>query len=275
MRKFKHKKTGNIAVQSENIYYFKNCKDGVDFKIPKWAVETSLEWEEIIEEKTMIKGENYEILSFYAKNIGGVGDFLVDESYIWLPIKPDGWSRLGHLTIPYTSEEILSNKNYAIHSVKRLSDGEIFIIGDYVENPVGQRFKISEFYLDCNKEKMLCNGLGTGAGHVGIHKIKKVKKILTTEDGVDVFSGDEVIAVNVDNLIIHAKTPLKTGESVKYGNYKYFHHLKNAEEFVLINTPCLSIADIQDVYVSAKKGYRKNGVEQDYFSKLISVVKNK
>lgn len=267
MIKFRHKKTGKIATKSSEDSSF--LLD--DYSIPGWAIENSFEWEEV-KTDIEVKNYNYEILSFYAQSIGGV----VNEEYVWLPYSHgNGWSRLGHITKPYSTEEILSNKHYAIHSVKCLINNDTYSIGDFVETPSGQTFRITKFYLDCNKEKMLCNGTGTGAGHIGIHKLKKITKLITTEDGVDIFPGDDVVPVNADTMKIHAKTPLNNGLSIDYGNYKIFSTTEAAEEFIHVNTPCLSIADVQSVYVSAKKGYKKNGVQEEYFNKLLNIVKSK
>ena len=65
--------------------------------------------------------KDYEILSFYAKNIEGKNE--VNSQYTWYETyKGNGkWSRMGHITSPYTTEEILNNSNYDIHSVRSLS----------------------------------------------------------------------------------------------------------------------------------------------------------
>ena len=76
-------------------------------------------WEEVVE-------KDYEIISFTQDS--GITD-------LWTKF-PNGWARTinGHCaTTPYTTEEILSNKLYAIHSVKRLSDGEVFTVGDTIK----------------------------------------------------------------------------------------------------------------------------------------------
>lgn len=70
-------------------------------------------WEEVVEKE-------YEILSFYAKNISGKGDYYVDPDYIWYEThKGNGkWSRKGHITIPFATDEILDNKNYVFIQLK-------------------------------------------------------------------------------------------------------------------------------------------------------------
>lgn len=110
MKTYKHKKTGEIATY----------KDGI-LKSSGFSVEIGVEpssnfWEEIVE-------KDYEILSYYAKNIGGKGDNYVDPTYIWIETyKGNGkWSRGGHITAPYSTNEMENHNGYGIHSIKRLS----------------------------------------------------------------------------------------------------------------------------------------------------------
>ena len=88
-------------------------------------------WDEVIE-------KDYEILSFSQDS--GITD-------IWTKFYPDSWGRNVNgqcATIPYTTEEILSNKLYAIHSVKRLSDGEVFTIGDNTKDGYISEIQITD-----------------------------------------------------------------------------------------------------------------------------------
>lgn len=102
--------------------------------------------------------------------------------------------------------------NWKINSVKRLSDGAIFTVGDTVSNPklrCNSTFKITGFTLDCNKNHLLA--LGNGA--IGIRKIEKViTPVFITEDGVKTFHGDEFFVLFLDNII-------KEPEHCVYGAY--------------------------------------------------------
>lgn len=216
-------------------------------------------WEEVIE-------KDYEILSFYAKNISGKGDNFVDKDYIWYETsKGNGkWSRKGHITTPYNTQEIINHNRYGIHSVKRLSDGEIFTIGDRVRISKLQHdgsFIIDRFYFDCNNDKLLCNGKCTGNGHVSITKIEKVKSkvLFRSEDGVDIYEGD-----TIQVFYLHRINDYKVKETVKkevksssFSNNMYYFSTKGAaEKYILLNKPCLSIQDVIDTgatYVELKK----------------------
>lgn len=50
MRKFKHKQTGNIAIETHSEKNYK-VSEPKNFTVPKWIIEDSQDWEEIIEPK--------------------------------------------------------------------------------------------------------------------------------------------------------------------------------------------------------------------------------
>lgn len=114
MKTYKHKKTGEIATY----------KDGI-LKSSGFSVEIGVEpssnfWEEIVE-------KDYEILSYIhngSKHIWKKDSQLKDTFCL-----EDGKS-------PFTRlEDILKYpKIYLIHSVKRLSDGEVFTAGDKIKD---------------------------------------------------------------------------------------------------------------------------------------------
>src|SRR5690606_35349096 len=86
-------------------------------------------WEEVVE-------RNWEILSLSGiLNIETVRVKGPNDLYYHLDSDP--------LTLEYLLSDV---GGYRIHSVKRLSDGEVFTIGDRVINPAGLSFTISEFY---------------------------------------------------------------------------------------------------------------------------------
>ena len=119
-------------------------------------------WEEVVE-------KDYEIISF--KQDSGITD-------LWTKFT-GGWSRNinGYpTTVPYTLEDILKNDLYTIHSVKRLSDGEIFTVGDKFTGYAPEESTIREFNLQGNilviqaHKGCISNAPGTGL----FNSIKKV-----------------------------------------------------------------------------------------------------
>lgn len=167
-------------------------------------------WEEVIEKE-------YEILSF--KSIKGN---IVSLSYF------------------SCESNFIGNNIWKIHSIKR-NDGEIFTIGDIAKQSNvthNNTFTITGFELDVNKKHLLV----LGNGGIRLSKIEKVKTpIFTTEDGVEVFEGDEVTWICGVQLEIGL-----TRKADKYmiKNLKYFSTKEKAEEYINLNKPCLSIKEI-------------------------------
>src|SRR5690606_13925489 len=159
MIKYKHKSNGSTMTYKDGCMKIDNLviegEPNLDF------------WEEVEEEK------DYEILSYRNTKtkeiLKRVGKDCYKDSYFVL-----------HRTT------LESSNLYEIYSVKRISDGEIFSIGDKVRIKKLRHdgsFIINEFYFDCNNDKLLCNGKCTGNGHVSINKIEKVKDpVFITED---------------------------------------------------------------------------------------------
>lgn len=73
----------------------------------------------------------------------------------------------------------------------------------------------------------------------------KVKQLLfTTEDGVDIFEGDKYFRI-VSNFEIQQENAIKLGEHIyKSQNIIRFSTKEAAEEYILMNKPCLSINDV-------------------------------
>jgi hypothetical protein len=136
-------------------------------------------------------------------------------------------------------EFMLKNPNtYKIYSVKRKSDGEIFTIGDNTKYGCIDKFYIKNNYL-------LAITILESNGRY-LKDLEKIKQpLFTTEDGVDIFEGDSFAHTSgwTEPKIIRATS--------KHLNYKLpmdklFSTKEKAEEFILLNKPCLSYGDIQE-----------------------------
>lgn len=213
-------------------------------------------WEEIIE-------KDYKILSFRQ-------DTQVTD--LWLPDKLKGegyWSRDGYITVPYTTNQILNHDMYEIYSVKRLSDGEIFTIGDNVifnaksgsilKGPIIQfridtKFGIIVDYRD--------NSKGVGQHWNYLNNAEKSKQpLFTTEDGVDIFEGDWYEYVHKHSWSRScAKANKDFYEQDKYSNNSlYFSTTEKAQEYIDLHKPKYSINDLNNaskiVNTQIFKGY--------------------
>ena len=151
--------------------------------------------------------------------------------------------------------KFLHNKDYGfknmhptefwdIYSVKRISDNKIFTIGD--------------FYEDLIIEKMFMSVAGD---ILTTYKPKIKQPIFQTEDAVDIFEGDNIYWVNIntfekvncnkynDDL---GEISIKSLLSKKYECKAVgFSTKEKAEEYILLNKPCLSYGDVQE-YLKVK-----------------------
>lgn len=189
-------------------------------------------WEEIIE-------KDYEILSFINLDnnctyhyFSKTKNFCIKHNIEFL----DSYSRSLEFCLKY----------YKIHSVKRLSDGEIFTIGDKVQDSLTDyltNFKIQEIVCFNKSNKLICTTKsGTTAPLSTIRHIKK--PLFTTEDGVDIYKGDKFFTLSKNNINISSLFSVIATGHIKNNNYLDFSTKEAAEEYILMNKPCLSINDI-------------------------------
>jgi len=143
----------------------------------------------------------------------------------------------------------LSSTEY-IHSVKRLSDGEVFTIGDLIDfgdfgnkgfRPIG---KIEVDYFDKTRVTAWDGAYGKGA----INKWEKASKktpLFTTEDGVEIFEGDKFYYPNIHIWkTIISEADKRVLIFIRLNKYKPFSTKEKSEEYILLNKPCLSVNEI-------------------------------
>lgn len=145
----------------------------------------------------------------------------------------------------YTFDECISkNLTFSIHSVKRLSDGEVFTIGDEIRlNDYGtmviEKMRLTDSNLRI-KQGVWFNYEG-GSCHSSI-PVKLKTPLFTTEDGVEIRIDDVYYAIEYDFKIVEyylCSTP--NGD-------KQFSTKEKAEEYVLLNKPMLSLQDLLSVW---------------------------
>ena len=168
-------------------------------------------------------------------------------------------------------EAMLKCDNARIHSIKRLSDSEIFTIGDIIDTRVDNKYKqeILEINLGINdlllKDKLIFK---TKSGYVVSHIAVKVKKpLFTTEDGLDIFEGDKIYSIDKTKLVFKDIDRIIQSQYFERSSlYKYFSTKEKAEEYILLNKPCLSYNEV----LNATKIRNKNT-----FETLKDLVKSK
>lgn len=226
---YKHKKTGELA------YY----KDGV-FKQGRFAVEIGAEpsseyWKEII-------SKDYEILSFRSKKL----------SYYIPRIQKDGT----YLDCPINSQEgngaslewMLNEREYYIESVKRLSDGEVFCLGDicFPTSTPSNKLPISEIWFTLSGDLRLSSDNYT-MSIGGLTKYEEPKVLFTTADGVNIFKNQPYYGVYTKTFQLEY---LEEGIDYELSNddfdetYITFSTKEKAQEYILMNKPVLSLNDL-------------------------------
>ena len=224
----------------------------------------------------------YKLINYYPpytkKDIGkivwfGLNNLLGPENYpeFWEKVVEKDYEILSYITI---NSEIIKyqdldinddcncDKYLKIHSIKRLSDGEIFTIGDKINfnnMGIGKLLEIDFERAPIDKGKgILCfvNDNKTLGDWWNINQLSISRSLFTTEDGVDIFKSDTFYYVKFTQ---YDNTMGKPFEVVK-GNHptfeyepqyeKYFSTKEKAEEYILLNKPCLSINDVAKVFVS-------------------------
>ena len=185
-------------------------------------------WEEVVE-------KDYEILSL--KSI---------HSTIVIDYKNGGGAYIkGTFEAIYKSKDkwiksFLTSKVWVIHSVKRLSDGEVFTISDKTNFGLISKIVINNNSLSFYFEQKSCG--------YNLQTLIKWKPLFTTEDGVDIFEGDYYYYFRfhswtfdkaIANQKFHSQDKLSS-------NSLYFSTKEKAEEYILLNKPCLSYGDVQE-----------------------------
>lgn len=197
--------------------------DKLGRQLSKEEVENNPEfWEEIVE-------KDYEILKIRAKS-----------NHPNIPVNKvvDSWV---NVNLDY----------FDIYSVKRLSDGEVFTIGDRIR--VGWKNRVctieSIYYNEHKQLSFKIRGYKAPLVFVFTEDFpEKVKNILfTTEDGVEIFEGDKFYCVTVPNKFEIIERFGGDGLAVQEESIRKrtFSTKRSAEEYVLMNKPCLSMNDIK------------------------------
>lgn len=217
--------------------------------------------------------KDYEILSFITKGY---------ISIIYVKNKEGRFSNSVEYTT-WTEKELLSKVVFNIHSVKRLSDGEIFTIGDPIGNNEGSKLldiKIKGFDIDSEYFVL------TTSGRIKLSNVEHRKKpLFTTEDGVEIFEGDTVYYVfneltppenagftkkwKICNTLV--KDVIINNDSLYY---KVFAKVKAAENYIKMNKPCLSLQEITELWYELYNESMKVSYK-GYYNELTKIVKQK
>lgn len=164
--------------------------------------------------------------------------FVVKSSRVVLGKTEEG--DFGNNIFRIDENELLKSPNHKINSVKRISDGEVFSLGDDVN------FGIIEGFYICEEEDSFCYKcmmvyFKEVRANRDISELKKVNQpLFKTEDGKDVYEGGEFVAVQKTTFdMLCCRQTLTNPE-----NYYIFSNEEKANNWVLMNKPVLSVNDI-------------------------------
>ncbi len=254
----------------------KNCDMG-KFRLDNPEISPEF-WEEVVEYPIGTKAKDNRINKTFTKEVDGwytssrtghtdksisnakhikVLEEVIEKDYEILSLKclEDNeifYNRNETYKFLFNQLEYNLKNGYIIHSVKRLSDGEAFTVGDiitYGKNTHGERLKIEEFKINNNKLFIKFDSDPMYFNDFGCKNFQHYKKpLFTTEDGVDIFEGDNVHWVCDEFTYFFTRNVDKTRcnliTSGKHGLFKIFSTKEAAENFIILNKPCLSINDI-------------------------------
>jgi hypothetical protein len=224
MRKFKLIKEYPNSVPLGTIVDKEWDEYGVQFgRYPEY-------WEELVQ-------KDYEILSFRAST-----GLLRIKDYDGL------FQANGDVRRDNTTEQYLLKEGWNIYSVKRLSDGEVFCLGDicFPTSTPSNKLPISEIWFTLSGDLRLSSDNYT-MNIGGLTKYEEPKVLFKTLDGQEMKYGDKFYVVDTKYFKIfeaEAGITFKTEKWIKnsYADKKF------AEEWILNNKPVLSLNDLLSVW---------------------------
>lgn len=235
------------------VISFNDSHGGLEIKTPEGKISfTSLStlaaletlvsnypefWEKIIE-------KDYEILSFYSVGQTIIPMRILNSNTGLFKLNKPKYKN-DELTLDY----LLKEGSYSIYSIKRLSDGEIFTIGDKITGATySEPRNIISFRIINNKLR-----IDQSKGSSNLEDIKKLKNpLFVTEDGVDKYEGEEYYYLHKHSFRIDKAVAHKGFNDVNTTGL-YFSTKEKAEEYVLMNKPYLSIDDLLGEYKDLSK----------------------
>lgn len=147
----------------------------------------------------------------------------------------------------FENEELsrYEKENHTIYSIKRLSDGEIFTIGDKISNWINFTFEIdSIYYNEYDQLSFKLNGINAPVTGVFSQKTSKVKEpLFISEEGVMCLD-DSYKLFSVLPRGSWQKRRIFPSEAKNYCSWKHFHTEEAREMFILNNKRVLSLMDI-------------------------------
>jgi hypothetical protein len=229
MRKFKHKSSGNIAIETTSEKNYK-VSEPQNYTIPKWIVENSNDWEEIKEFPKIISFRN-------------------NSNDVIFKICKDGMFSCMNLENGLFNERDL--KSHEIYQVQT-SETEIFTVGDKVK--FYDNISILEKIYFNEHNQLSFKVSHPEAPRVGVFdtsRLEKVSELLfITEDSIEMFEGDDYIAIDPKDFSLVLSI---ADEGSLESNWLKFSTEETAEKYIEQNKPKFSIKQIEELTEDLKK----------------------
>jgi hypothetical protein len=218
-------------------------------------------WQEVVE-------ENYEILSFVCnQNFNELrqGEIIT---------RQENGQYKGINILTWEGEDgFVKMKHWSIHSVKRLSDGEIFTLGDKVQDSLTDEltnFKVQKIVYFYPGEKIISQA--ESGTTMPLNTIRHADFLFITIDKEKIYEGDNYIAIFYDFEYLEQKAI----KDYKLDNASLrFSTIEHVKEFILLNKPCLSINDIVNNCLNIPNNRISNSVNFAILESLEQLVNSK
>ena len=257
---------GTIANKTKDrVYCCLNNYNTTVFLEPREIENQPEFWEEIVEKE-------YEILSF-RHTWGSIFTKSCSKNKTKFTQVIEGTE--------HSEIKLLIDKDFTINSIKRLSDGEIFTVGDKITLKFSRYLSPSSIKTIvsihiCHQGTQGIQFKNDNGGTIYINSAIKAKQSLfTTEDGVNISEGDEfwIITNKVEFYNNLGKILIATNGVTKNPNYKYFSTKEKAEEHIIWNKPSLSLKEIAKINGNYVK--KNKYMASDIWDELVKLVKTK
>jgi len=131
-----------------------------------------------------------------------------------------------------------------IHAVKRLSDGEVFTVGDLIKTPYKDATRITKFQNPERNEYFI----EIPTGFTRLVTIEKAKQpLFLTHDGKDIFEGDKVWYVNKEQHYYSGFIAV-SGVTFRSDINAYFLTREGAEDYIEKNKVLFTTEDGYNVF---------------------------
>jgi hypothetical protein len=143
--------------------------------------------------------------------------------------------------------------NYNIHSVKRVSDGKIFTVGQSIKCGLNHAWVKKIISIDLEESSNKIHLIVEGPSDSITYKyylcdVDTVERLLKSVDGVELFEGDRVYGIYADNWkVFDLRLEKDNGVHKEKWEHGKFSSKEAAQEYILMNKPCLSVQQVKNI----------------------------